>query len=100
MVFDLTDNRASLKRIQNEVHYCVFCHKSGSDYCSKGFLNKKNDFTSGFKKNPLDVVLAGCPLDEKISEMQWLRAKGYNIAALAGHHDRQSHVPCDWAPNL
>ncbi|MFZ9813796.1 MAG: FAD-dependent oxidoreductase [Candidatus Kapaibacteriota bacterium] len=35
------------------------------------------------KKNPLGVESKGCPLDEKISEMHYLRREGYPIAALA-----------------
>lgn len=81
--FKLTDNRMTQRQVQGEIHYCVYCHKNEGDYCSKGFPVKKNSHELGFKKNPLDVILTGCPLDEKISEMQWLKARGYTIAPLA-----------------
>jgi NADPH-dependent glutamate synthase beta subunit-like oxidoreductase/NAD(P)H-flavin reductase len=35
------------------------------------------------KKNPLGIELAGCPLDEKISEMHLMKKGGDSIAALA-----------------
>jgi hypothetical protein len=35
------------------------------------------------KKNPLDVTLTGCPLEEKISEMNVLKRDGNTLAALA-----------------
>ena len=68
--FKLTDTRMNARQIQNEVNYCVFCHKNEGDYCSKGFHEKKGEPEKGFKKNLLDVTLTGCPLGEKISEMQ------------------------------
>ncbi|MCC7540789.1 MAG: FAD-dependent oxidoreductase, partial [Deltaproteobacteria bacterium] len=36
-----------------------------------------------YKANPLGIPLAGCPLDEKISEMHLLRKQGDSIGALA-----------------
>ena len=81
--FKLTDMRMNAREIQNEVNYCVYCHKNEGDYCSKGFHEKKGEPELGFKKNPLNVTLAGCPLGEKISEMQALKRDGFTIAALA-----------------
>ena len=46
----------------------------------KAMRNKK---TQEFHKNPLDIALTGCPLEEKISEMHVLKGEGDNIAALA-----------------
>src|SRR3546814_15645018 len=46
---------------------------------SKGMRNKK---THTYKTNPLDVVITGCPLDEKISEMHVVKRQGDNIGAL------------------
>ena len=66
-----------------EINYCVYCHKNEGDYCSKGFLLKKKEPDMGFKVNPLGEMLTGCPLDEKISEMHFLKKSGYSIAALA-----------------
>ena len=36
-----------------------------------------------FKKSPFGVSLAGCPLEERISEFHKLRAEGWAVAALA-----------------
>ena len=68
--FKLTDPRMSAREVQDEVNYCIYCHDHDGDFCSKGFPVKKGDPAQGFKKNPLDVTLTGCPLEEKISEMQ------------------------------
>ncbi|MEM9243474.1 MAG: FAD-dependent oxidoreductase [Pseudomonadota bacterium] len=81
--FCLTDKRMSLAQILDETQYCVYCHTNNGDFCAKGFPVKKDDLTQGFKKNPLDNLLVGCPLEEKISEMQLLKRDGHTIAALA-----------------
>lgn len=81
--FKLTDPRMDARAIQDEVNYCIYCHDHNGDFCSKGFPAKKGDPSQGFKKNALDVTLVGCPLEEKISEMNILKRDGYNLAALA-----------------
>lgn len=81
--FTLTETPMEIKQVQDEVNYCIYCHDHQGDFCSKGFPVKKNDPTQGFKTNPLDNLLVGCPLEEKISEMQLLKRDGYTIAALA-----------------
>ncbi len=81
--FKLTDPRMNAREIQDEVHYCIYCHDHDGDFCSKGFPVKKNDPSQGFKKNPLDLLMTGCPLEEKISEMHLLKRDGHTIAALA-----------------
>lgn len=81
--FKLTDPRMAPRDVQDEVNYCIYCHDHDGDFCSKGFPVKKGDPTQGFKKNPLDLTLAGCPLEEKISEMNYLKRDGYTLAALA-----------------
>lgn len=81
--FDLTDERMSEREVQSEIDYCVLCHDHDGDFCSKGFPEKKGDPSQGFRKNPLDNILTGCPLDEKISEMNTLQKEGASIAALA-----------------
>ena len=77
--FTLTDPRKTWREVTGEVHYCLLCHEREKDSCSKGFAKKEG----GFKTNPLGVPLAGCPLDEKISEMHVLRREGDSIGALA-----------------
>lgn len=81
--FELTDQRMSEKQVLNEIDYCVYCHEKEGDYCSKGFLKKKKSPAEGFRTNPLGELLAGCPLEEKISEMHVLKKTGFNIGALA-----------------
>jgi len=81
--FTLTDPRMSPRAVQGEVHYCIYCHDHDGDFCSKGFPEKKGQPTLGFKVDPLGVTLTGCPLEEKISEMDLLKRDGRTIAALA-----------------
>src|SRR5262245_54633144 len=78
--FVLTDRRMSRRDVLAETHYCLLCHEREKDTCSKGFFDAK---TKSFQKNPLGVALPGCPLDEKISEMDALRREGDAIGALA-----------------
>ena len=77
--FHLTDPRMSPREITDEAHYCIYCHERKKDSCSKGFVQP----TGTYKPNPLGMPLTGCPLDEKIGEMNILRAGGDAIAALA-----------------
>jgi NADPH-dependent glutamate synthase beta subunit-like oxidoreductase/NAD(P)H-flavin reductase len=64
----------------SEAHYCIFCHNQGKDSCSKGLKDKK---TGGFRPSPFGTTLAGCPLEEKISEMHTAKTAGHLIGALA-----------------
>jgi NADPH-dependent glutamate synthase beta subunit-like oxidoreductase len=81
--FRLTDPRMGAREVQNEIHYCIYCHDHDGDFCSKGFPEKKGEPDKGLKVNPLGVTLTGCPLDEKISEMHSLKKSGHTIGALA-----------------
>ncbi len=78
--FDLTDKGFELNRVMAEAHYCIFCHKQEKDSCRKGLFDK-NCATP--KIDALNVELHGCPLDEKISEMNLLKSQGFSVAALA-----------------
>ncbi|HET7712782.1 MAG TPA: FAD-dependent oxidoreductase, partial [Thermoanaerobaculia bacterium] len=77
--FKLTDPRFSPREIADEAAYCIYCHERKKDSCSRGFVEKSGTF----KPNPLGVPLEGCPLDEKIGEMNVLRSEGDSIAGLA-----------------
>ena len=77
--FALTDPRAGVRERLSEIHYCVLCHERDKDSCSKGITDKQGQVVT----NPLGIALAGCPLDEKISEMHLLRKRGDAIGALA-----------------
>ena len=77
--FKLTDDRGTLRDSLYEVDYCLICHEREKDSCSTGLHNPDGSF----KKNPLGISAAGCPLDEKISEMHLLKRQGDPIASLA-----------------
>lgn len=78
--FNLTDQSFGLNRILAETHYCIFCHKQNKDSCRSGIFEKES---GKIKNDPLGVELHGCPLDEKISEMNLLKSEGFSLAALA-----------------
>jgi NADPH-dependent glutamate synthase beta subunit-like oxidoreductase/NAD(P)H-flavin reductase len=83
--FKLTDPGTDLTGALDEANYCIWCHHQDKDSCSKG-LREKNAAGGGaarFKKSPFGVILAGCPLEEKISEFQQAKAEGIPIGALA-----------------
>jgi NADPH-dependent glutamate synthase beta subunit-like oxidoreductase/NAD(P)H-flavin reductase len=77
--FALTDARMQTREVLSEIHYCILCHERDKDTCSKGI--KSADGKTSI--NPLDIPLDGCPLDEKISEMHYMRKNGDAIGALA-----------------
>jgi len=80
--FTLTDPRFGPREVMNEVDYCVVCHEREKDSCSKGFKEKDPAAGSTYKKNPLGIDLAGCPLEEHISEMHVLKSRGDSLGAL------------------
>ncbi len=77
--FKLTDRRMNGREVLSELHYCVLCHERDKDSCSKGYRGKDGKPI----RNPLGIELAGCPLEEKISEMHAVRRDGDAIGALA-----------------
>src|SRR5438445_1304514 len=84
--FALTDPGTDLVGALDQANYCIWCHTQGKDSCSKGLREKSsaempNKVT--FKKSPFGVTLAGCPLEEKISEFHTLKAQGNALSALA-----------------
>ena len=78
--FALTDNGMTDQQALDQINYCIWCHNQGKDSCRKGLKDRK---TGAFQKSPFGVTLAGCPLEEKISEMHTLRAQGHVLGALA-----------------
>jgi NADPH-dependent glutamate synthase beta subunit-like oxidoreductase/NAD(P)H-flavin reductase len=78
--FALTDKRFNERQTLYEVDHCIYCHDRDTDSCSKGMRNRKD---GSYKVNPLGVNITGCPLEEKISEMQLVKRQGDNIGALA-----------------
>jgi len=65
--FDCTTPSVTSEEALDQAHYCILCHPQGKDSCSKG----------------LSETATGCPLDQKISEMNTLRTQGYTLGALA-----------------
>ncbi len=83
--FKLTDDGGSLKEALSDANYCIWCHKQDKDSCSTG-LKEKPDAETGkaaYKTSPTNVKQAGCPLEEKISEMNILKSQGVPLGALA-----------------
>jgi NADPH-dependent glutamate synthase beta subunit-like oxidoreductase/NAD(P)H-flavin reductase len=82
--FKLTDPGTDLAGALDQANYCIWCHKQGKDSCSTGLREKPAaDGSVAFKKSQLGVKLAGCPLEEKISEFHTVKVSGYAIGALA-----------------
>jgi NADPH-dependent glutamate synthase beta subunit-like oxidoreductase/NAD(P)H-flavin reductase len=77
--FALTDPGTDLAGALSEAHYCIWCHEQGKDSCSQGLKEK----SGAFKSTVFGVPLAGCPLEERISEFHRLKAEGVPIGALA-----------------
>jgi len=78
--FGLTDPGTDLTGALDQANYCIWCHNQSKDSCSKGLKDKK---TGAFQKSVFGVTLAGCPLEEKISEMNLVKAEGNTVGALA-----------------
>lgn len=83
--FSLTDQGTDLTGALDEANYCIWCHEQGKDSCSKGFFQKSKESpeTKTFKRNDLGTLLAGCPLEERISEFHKLKTQGVAIGSLA-----------------
>ncbi len=77
--FQLTDAGTDLTGALDQAHYCIKCHNQGKDSCSTGLKEKDG----AFKASVFGVKLAGCPLEEKISEMNVVKENGNPIGALA-----------------
>jgi NADPH-dependent glutamate synthase beta subunit-like oxidoreductase/NAD(P)H-flavin reductase len=83
--FRLTDRGTDLTGALDQANYCIWCHEQGKDSCSKGLKEKgaSGRGAASFKKSPFGVTLAGCPLEEKISEFHKAKTEGHAIGALA-----------------
>ena len=79
--FALTDRGSDLVGALDQANYCIWCHEQGKDSCSKGLKEKAP--SAAFRKTPFGVPLAGCPLEEKISEFHMVKTRGQPIGALA-----------------
>ncbi|MEO5882885.1 MAG: FAD-dependent oxidoreductase [Caldimonas sp.] len=87
--FALTDPGTDLAGALDEATYCILCHHQGKDSCAKGMREPgakgamPGAGPTPFRKNVFGVKLAGCPLEEKISEFHSAKAAGHAIGALA-----------------
>jgi len=83
--FKLTDKGTDLTGALDEANYCIWCHEQGKVSCSKGLKEKgaSGRGAQSFKKSPFGITLAGCPLEEKISEFHKAKTEGLAIGALA-----------------
>jgi NADPH-dependent glutamate synthase beta subunit-like oxidoreductase/NAD(P)H-flavin reductase len=94
--FALTDAGTDLVGALDQAHYCIWCHEQGKDSCARGLPEKRaaagTPLTPAdghpvepnpFRKSVFGVTLAGCPLEERISEFHKLRAEGWPLGALA-----------------
>lgn len=77
--FACTSHAPEMREMYHESHYCIYCHQSETDFCRKGFPEKKG--LTVLKQDVFGEHLTGCPLDEKISEMNALLAQGASLAA-------------------
>ena len=76
--FALSDPGSDLSGGLREIHYCIYCHHQGKDSCSTGMRTAAGEF----QKNTLGATQTGCPLGERISEMQEAKQRGYVLSAL------------------
>ncbi|MEK7231969.1 MAG: FAD-dependent oxidoreductase, partial [Pseudomonadota bacterium] len=83
--FKLSDHGTGLTGALDQANYCIWCHEQGKDSCSKGLREKgaAGKGVASFKKSAFGVTLAGCPLEEKISEFHKVKTEGLAIGALA-----------------
>ncbi|MBN2752298.1 MAG: FAD-dependent oxidoreductase, partial [Rhodospirillaceae bacterium] len=78
--FALTDNGADLAHALDQTNYCISCYKQGKDSCSKGLPDRA---TGDIGTNALGRKMLGCPLEERISEMNDAKTAGNTIGALS-----------------
>jgi NADPH-dependent glutamate synthase beta subunit-like oxidoreductase/NAD(P)H-flavin reductase len=76
--FALTDPGMTTDQALDQMNYCIWCHHQNKDSCSKGLKDRK---TGAFQASAFGVTLAGCPLEERISEMHEVRAQGSLLGA-------------------
>ena len=80
-------SRHGLTGALDQANYCIWCHNQGKDSCSNGLHDEK---TGAFQKSAFGVTLAGCPLEEKISEMNLVKAERHSDRRAGHRRHRQS----------
>ena len=88
--FDLTDDGGPALAALDEARYCLHCHQQGNDTCAHGLKGGKPEpqlAQEVTKIVPIRTLrsdpLAGCPLEERISEFLLARSQGLPVTALA-----------------
>ena len=82
--FSLTDLGLSCESALHQANYCIWCHHQKKDSCSKGLKPKnKEENKERFQRNEFGTPLIGCPLEQKISEMNEVKSQGFTLAALS-----------------
>ncbi|WP_341787280.1 palindromic element RPE4 domain-containing protein [Rickettsia endosymbiont of Cantharis rufa] len=87
--FNYTDIFLNSDEALNHSYYCIYCHKQDKDSCSKGInVIPRPDRGILDHKLPPEIPwtshrMTGCPLKQKISEMNYVKARGFNLSALA-----------------
>ena len=96
--FNLTDAGGPRLAALDEAKYCLHCHQLGKDSCSKGLplqnpspnqirpaqqSSAPAEQTRPFQHSSSGTLLAGCPLEQRISEFLQARTLGLPITALA-----------------
>lgn len=77
--FCLSDGGPDESNSVDHTNYCLVCHTRKKDSCRTGFSTTDGQYS----KSPLGILLKGCPLRQKISEMNKLYSEGKIIAALS-----------------
>jgi NADPH-dependent glutamate synthase beta subunit-like oxidoreductase len=77
--FNLTDHGPDALHAADHAHYCLKCHKTNKDSCAHGLKDK----AGAPQTNPLQNRLHGCPLEQRISEMNVVQEQGFSLGALA-----------------
>ncbi len=69
--FNLFTKPPKVTEVAVELNYCLYCHERHKDSCRTGFKKTESQLPNG------------CPLDQKISEMNFLAQTGDILAAIA-----------------
>lgn len=77
--FNYRDCEINLDQAVHHARYCIYCHKKQKDSCAKGMIYANPDKIITEEQQKLQ----GCPLEQKVSEMNMVFAQGFNIGALA-----------------
>ncbi len=82
--YNYRDNVDNIEKSVLQAKYCIYCHKQNKDSCTKGIgIIKNNNNAINKLSVDLNKKNTGCPLKQKISEINKIKSLGFNLAALA-----------------